>query len=86
MHRFFFDTAVDDTVTRDAEGIEYADLASAIKDARLSASRLLSEAASIKSIVCTVTIRDCAGITMRIITAELRDEGEFPVTAEGTGS
>ena len=82
MQRFFFDTTVDDKDTRDAEGIEYADLVTAVRDARHTVSQLLSEAASKNIVVCRVTIRDCTGKTIRIITAELRDEGEFPVAAE----
>lgn len=78
MQRFFFDTAVDETETRDVEGIEYHDLATALRDARCSASQLLCEGKSRTAEVCVVTIRDDTGKTVRKIIVELREEGELP--------
>jgi len=74
MHRFFFDTSIGDSPTRDNEGIEYPDEATAIRDARRSLSDLVAEAVSRSLGSCAVTIRDSGGRIITRVSAELREE------------
>ena len=78
MARFFFDTSIGEAQMRDAEGLEYPDVARACRDARRSLVALVAEALGDDAHPapprhCAVTVRDSSG---KVIARFFADLGE----------
>ena len=78
MAHFFFDTSIDGSPMRDAEGLEYANVARAYRDARRSLVALVAEAlgqnAHHDAHHCAITMRDSSGKIVAHFSADLREE------------
>lgn len=61
MARFFFDTSIGEAQMRDEEGLEYADVAQARRDARCSLTALVAEAIAQEASHCAIAVRDFRG-------------------------
>ena len=74
MARFFFDTSIDGSLMRDAEGLEYVDVARAHRDARRSLVALVAEALGRDAHHCAIAMRDSSGQVIARFSADLREE------------
>lgn len=78
MARFFFDTSIDGSHMLDPDGLEYADLARALRDARASLAALVAEAlgqdTDHDAHHCAITMRDSTGQVVARFSADLREE------------
>jgi hypothetical protein len=78
MARFFFDTNIDGSPMHDGEGLEYANVGRAYRDARRSLVALVAEAlgenAHHDAHHCAITMRDSSGQVVARFSADLREE------------
>ena len=74
MQRFFFDTSVGESHMRDAEGLEYSDVARACQEARRSLAALVAEALAQEASHCAITVRDSSGKVVARFFAELGED------------
>ena len=74
MLRFFFDTSISENHMRDADGLEYPDVARACRDARRSLAVLVAEALVQEASHCAIIVRDSSGKVVARFFAELGED------------